>query len=237
MMKQLNQFPWSYKHFEKNSILFWNRNNLQVCLSQHFPTPGHINSSTKPMGLLHSFPASELSIRSHSSSQTLWDCVWIRFQGKKIGTHLYQCFSPVFKELYSLSSFSPKAVSWRNLSSVFADCVMLEDSLKMTSADTPWHINLHIFCVTIHCEVTPCAHFPPAAMACCPQWECQSHQHRDSAFLAQLWPLFSDPKEDHNTCGNRMSENVVNKVLTPSKTHQYVFKNYNKINWLSWSWD
>lgn len=42
-------------------------------------------------------------------------------------------------------------------------------------------------------------------------------------------------------CGNRMSENVVNKVslevLTPSKTHQYVSKNYNKINWISWSWE
>lgn len=56
-----------------------------------------------------------------------------------------------------------------------------------------------------------------------------------SAFLSQLLPLFSDPKEDHNTCG-RMRENVVNKVslevLTPSKTYQYVSKNYNKIVFL-----
>lgn len=56
----------------------------------------------------------------------------------------------------------------------------------------------------------------------------------DSVSLVPLLPLFSDPKEDHNTCGNRMSENVVNKVslevLIPSKTHQYVSKNYNKIN-------
>lgn len=218
MMKQLNQFPWSYKHFEKNSILFWNRNTLQVCLSQHFLTPGHINS-TKPMGLLHSFPASEPSIRSHSSSQILWDCVWIRFYGEKKTTLTSNSVSHQRLGIAFPFQFLPKSSELEKLSSVFADCAMLADSLKMTSADTPWHINLHIFCVTIHCEVTPCAHFPPAAihgllstagmLVPSAQRQCFSC----TALAAVLRP------KGRYTCVNRMSENVVNKVslevLTP----------------------